>query len=145
MGGHRQIFVQYKKTSPDAIVPTYKDGSCNEFDLYSLSDAKVTSFYVAYIRTGIKLDVPEGYEIELTPGEYFSNDTSITFIGDKICIDQSKKSEIYIPVAISHSSQIDGLISATLPAGSKIAKGVIRPIYRAIFQEEGAYDKWEVM
>ena len=56
-----------KLIHPDAVFPSYAYPSDSGFDLYSTIDYTLPPFGRALIPTGIKLSIPEGYEIQVRP------------------------------------------------------------------------------
>jgi dUTP pyrophosphatase len=56
--------MKIKKLSPDAVMPVKAKDSDTGFDLVATSDAVITESYVQY-HTGIAVELPEGYDIEL--------------------------------------------------------------------------------
>ena len=57
--------VNFKKLDPNAKVPTYAHEIDAGIDFYTLEDDSVDNLTTKIIRTGIAMEIPEGYSLEL--------------------------------------------------------------------------------
>lgn len=53
--------LKVKKLHPDAIIPQYAHFDDAGFDLFAIEDVELESMQRAQIRTGIAMEIPEGY------------------------------------------------------------------------------------
>lgn len=61
------INVKIKKLSQDAIVPFYAKEGDSGIDLYTLNDTVIPAKSAVAIPTGIALEIPYGYEMQVRP------------------------------------------------------------------------------
>ncbi|MCZ1068523.1 deoxyuridine 5'-triphosphate nucleotidohydrolase [Clostridioides difficile] len=61
------INVKVKKLNQDAIVPSYAKEGDSGIDLYALEDATIPARSAVAIPTGIALEIPRGYEMQVRP------------------------------------------------------------------------------
>ena len=81
------------------------------------------------IPTGLRLEIPEGYEIQVRPRSGLALKSSITVLNAPGTIDSDYRGEIGI-VLINH-----GKNPFTVTPNMRIAQLVFSPVYRAIFCE----------
>ena len=59
--------IKIKKLHPDAITPTRSHPHDAGLDLYALDDMDIPDGETVLVRTGIAVDIPEGYEAQVRP------------------------------------------------------------------------------
>ncbi|EIS9524099.1 deoxyuridine 5'-triphosphate nucleotidohydrolase [Clostridioides difficile] len=81
------INVKIKKLSQDAIVPSYAKEGDSGIDLYTLKDTIIPAKSVVAISTGIALEIPFGYEMQIRPrsgislkGMLFTRDVEVLYV-----------------------------------------------------------------
>ena len=123
--------INYKKTSPKAICPTYGTEYSAGADLYALldEDAVIKSGETLLVHTGIAAEIPEGYV-----GLVFARSGLATKKGlapaNKVgVIDADYRGEIMVPLH-NHSSE-DRVISH----GERIAQMAIVPFLKVEYNE----------
>lgn len=123
--------INYKKTSPKAICPTYGTEYSAGADLYALldQDATIKSGETLLVHTGIAAEIPEGYA-----GLVFARSGLATKKGlapaNKVgVIDADYRGEIMVPIH-NHSSE-DRVISH----GERIAQMAIVPFLKVEYVE----------
>ncbi len=62
-----KIPVRFRKLVPEAIVPSYAHPGDAGADLYALEDTWVAPYSTVPVRTGIAVEIPEGWEIQIRP------------------------------------------------------------------------------
>ncbi len=62
-----KVPVRFRKLVPEAIVPSYAHPGDAGADLYALEDTLITSDSTLAVRTGIAVEIPEGWEIQIRP------------------------------------------------------------------------------
>lgn len=61
------VQVKIKKLHEDAIIPSYaKEGDAG-FDLYTLKEVEIYPHQTVVIPTGIAMEIPKGYEVQVRP------------------------------------------------------------------------------
>ena len=83
----------------------------------------------ALIPTGLRVAIPEGFEIQVRPRSGLALKEQITVLNTPGTIDADYRGEINI-ILINHSKK-----SFTVTSGMRIAQLVVAPVVRAIFVE----------
>jgi len=122
MSGDHQIPLRYKKISVDAIDPVYNYSSDSGFDLHSTQDVKISGFGRFLVPTGIKLDIPEGYEIQIRSKSGLAMNHGLMVLNSPGTIDQGYDGEIKVIVFNTNPSTIE------IKTGQKIAQAVLCPV-----------------
>ena len=111
-----------------AKVPTYATDGSGCFDFYSRSEVTVNHHTQALLDTGVAVEVPEGHVMLMfsRSGHGFNHLTRLAnCVG---VIDSDYRGTIAVKLVN------DGGPPFTLPAGSRIAQGLILPLPRIAFQ-----------
>jgi dUTP pyrophosphatase len=120
--------VQFTKTDPRAVVPTYATDGASGLDLVAL---EVTPRpYGADVRTGIAIELPDGYEAQVRPRSGLARRGWAAVLGT---IDSDYRGEI--GVTLWHAPWRLGGIMRTLHEqmprpGDRVAQLVIAPVSR---------------
>lgn len=134
--------IKIRKLHPEATIPEYKTQGAAGFDLVSLEDAEILPGESKAVRTGIAVEIPEGFEIQVRPRSGVSLKTSLRVANSPGTVDSDFRGEICV---IMHNS--NGLLknsdgttlelngSHKISKGERIAQGVVCPVIRAIFEE----------
>jgi dUTP pyrophosphatase len=115
--------VNVKKLDPEAHIPEKKSVNAAAFDLYALEDIKLVPFAVIKVRTGIAVEIPDGFKGEVyTRSGYALKGISVVNQPGKI--DSDYRGEVfvllrYIPIDFWDYIKV-GLFE---PGGYKIKKG----------------------
>lgn len=149
------VKIRIKKLHPDAVVPKYASELASGFDLVAVEDVIVKPGATVMVPTGIALEIPLGYELQIRPRSGISRKTKLRISNTPGTIDADYRGEIKILVDnIAPETEyaedilfgIDGKAvyaineGAPLPTyliqkGDRIAQGVIVPVVRAEFEE----------
>jgi dUTP pyrophosphatase len=62
-----EVNVNVKRLSPDAILPRKAHESDAGFDLYAVEDTVIEPGETALIKTGLAVELPEGFEMQIRP------------------------------------------------------------------------------
>lgn len=123
--------INYKKTSPNAICPTYGTEYSAGADLYALLDGEIIikAGETYLVHTGIAAEIPEGYV-----GLVFARSGLATKKGlapaNKVgVIDADYRGEIMVPVH-NHSSE-----DRVIAHGERIAQMAIVPFLKVEYNE----------
>ena len=111
-------------------LPSYAYPGDAGFDLVAAIDKPLTIYpgNRAVIQTGIKVAIPDGYELQIRSRSGMTKDYGIIVANSPGTIDRGYRGEIGVIVA-----NIDEFDSFTVQPGMKIAQGVISPIVQAEF------------
>jgi len=112
-----------------AVVPEYKTVGAAGADLCALLDNPVVieSGKVAIIPTGLFLEIPQGYEIQVRPRSGLAAKNGVTVLNTPGTIDSDYRGELKI-ILINLGSE-----AFTINSGDRIAQMVIAPVVQASF------------
>ena len=121
--------VEIKKTSEKAMIPVYAKPGDSGFDLVTVDDVVVSPFSTAIINTGLRMAVPEGFELQIRPRSGISVKTPLIIKNSPGTIDSGYRGDIGI---IVHNLSYE---SYYVPSGTRIAQGVVCPVVQVVFAE----------
>lgn len=149
-----RLQVKIKRLHPDAVIPQYAHEGDAGFDLVAVEDVIVEPGETAKVPTGIAIELPPGYELQVRPRSGITLRTKLRVqLGT---VDSNYRGEIGVIVdniaedPCGNESQyltyIDGLDYRTdgeaypndtylIRKGDRIAQGVIAPVATAEFIE----------
>ena len=117
------------KLRKDAIVPTYAHEGDAGFDLYSVDELILYPNQYQLVGTGIALDIPFGYEVQVRPRSGLALKHGITILNSPGTVDCSYRGEIMV-MLINHSAEW-----FRITKGMRIAQGVLAKCTYASFVE----------
>lgn len=106
----------------DARFPTYAYPSDSGFDLYSTIEHNIPPFGRALIPTGLKLSIPEEFEIQVRPKSGLALKQGLTVLNTPGTVDQGYTGEIQVIVFNTNNETV------TISKGMKIAQAVLCPV-----------------
>lgn len=121
--------VKIQKISEDAILPSYAHEGDAGMDIYSIKEYIVQPSHRVLVATGIKVEVPKGYEMQVRPKSGLALKEGITVLNTPGTIDSGYRGEVGV-IVINHSSK-----DYKIEKGQKIAQAVFNKIERAVFVE----------
>ena len=124
------IFI--KKLNTNAEIPTYKTQGASGADLYACLEKDVTinpSEFKA-IKTGISVEIPNGFEMQVRPRSGLALKYGITVLNSPGTIDSDYRGEIAV-ILINHGKE-----SFTVKNGDRIAQIILSKTERANFIEQ---------
>jgi len=119
--------VKIIKIHPKAVTPTYGTPLAAGFDFYSVQNITLVPGESKLVKTGLQMEIPEGYELQVRPRSGMSLKTPVRISNAPGTIDSDYRGEICI-IAESHKHY-------AIKVGDRIAQGVIAPIVQADFEE----------
>ncbi|CCL51330.1 TPA: deoxyuridine 5'-triphosphate nucleotidohydrolase [Clostridioides difficile] len=145
------INVKIKKLSQDAIVPSYAKEGDSGIDLYTLEDTVIPAKSAVAISTGIALEIPYGYEMQVRPRSGISL-KGILFTRDvTVCDKEQLKKQIRKSFVVHPTVRLGTVDSGyrgeikiityneenfeiLIPKHIKLAQGVFQQVPRAILK-----------
>jgi len=106
----------------DAKAPSYAYPSDSGFDLRSTVEINLPPFGRALIPTGIKLSIPEEYEIQIRPKSGLALNQGITVLNTPGTVDSGYVGEIKVILFNTNNQTV------TISKGMKIAQAVLCPV-----------------
>lgn len=129
--------VKIQKISPDAKIPEYAHVSDAGADVYSAEDVVIGPNSTTIVKTGIKIAIPGGYEIQVRPRSGMSAKTGIRVANAPGTIDSEYRGEVGI---ILHNTSIEPY---EVKKGDKIAQLLIAPTPMIHWEEVEELDTTE--
>lgn len=150
--GKKIVTIQVEKCSEDTKIPTYARVGDAGMDIYSTEEATLAPGEKKLIGTGIKVAIPEGYEIEVVPKSGIALRTGLKVSNSPGTIDSGYRDEIKVIVENSEPSikdieytfddnrnpVIKSILhgkSYTIEKGQKIAQIILKEVPMINFQE----------
>jgi dUTP pyrophosphatase len=120
------LIVMHKKLHPDAKTPFYATTGSAGCDFYSVEEIIIMPGETKKIRTGIALEIPEGYFMNLEGRSGLSAKGIVKSGG---VIDSDYRGEVHIVLHNSTKEQFK------IEKGDRIAQGVMMKVQQAHFHE----------
>ena len=121
----RTVNIKVLKETEDAILPTYAHFGDAGADLYANEEVDIQPNEVKIIQTGLKVEIPDGYEMQVRPRIGMSTKTPI--LGILGTVDSGYRGPLGV-MLYNH-----GDISYRIQKGDRIAQAVIAPTYHGNF------------
>jgi dUTP pyrophosphatase len=121
----------------DAKFPSYAYPSDSGFDLYSTIEYNLPPLGRALIPTGIKLSIPEEYEIQIRPKSGLALNQGLTVLNTPGTVDSGYVGEIKVIVFNTNNETV------TISKGMKIAQAVLCPVVNGRYVSLNLLDKVE--
>ena len=126
----------------DALVPAYQTTGSVGLDLHAYIDRRLNprrlligSGQIALVKTGIAVQIPEGFEGQIRPRSGLALKYGVTVINAPGTIDPDYRGDISVAL-INHSK-----MSFQFLHGDRIAQLVICPVQRVQIQESDKLDR----
>jgi len=121
--------IRFKKLRPGAIIPKYATAGASGFDLAAAEEVLLFNGTTKAIPTGLAVDIPQGFEMQIRPRSGLSLKTSLRMPNSPGTIDSDYRGEIGVILENTGSQPL------TIDRGMRIAQGVIVPVGRAEIEE----------
>ena len=119
---------------PGAVLPEYRTEGSAGADLRARLDATLwlESLQRAVVPTGLRLEIPNGFEAQVRPRSGLALEKGITCLNSPGTIDSDYRGEIRV-ILVNLSSE-----RAAIEPGDRIAQIVVTPVLRADFRNSAA-------
>ena len=118
--------IKLKRLHKDAIIPTYATEGSAAVDLYAVEDYSIKIGGVIWLRTGIAIEVPEGYYAEIYNRSSMAAKHEVVIVSSRV-IDSDYRGEITVPVKlIANNIPIPMIYSVPIKKGDRIAQMMIK-------------------
>ena len=131
------IPVKIVRISEDAVLPTYAHNSDAGADVYSIENVELKPHKTEIIKTGLKVAIPKGYEIQIRPRSGVSLKTTLRIANSPATIDSSYRGEIGIIM------ENTGNLTVKIEKGERIAQMLIAPTPMIQWEEVNELDSTE--
>jgi dUTP pyrophosphatase len=119
--------ISFVKEHEDAQLPTYGTAGAAGADVYSIGEYKIPPGEHRLVSTGLKCNIPAGYEIQVRPRSGLALKQRVTVLNSPGTIDSDYTGTLGV-VLINHSDSI-----FTVNPGDRIAQIVVAPVVVATF------------
>jgi len=117
-----KLDVSYKKSNENTIDPKYVYESDSGFDLYSVEDKWIHPFDRVLIPTGLHVDIPDGYEIQVRSKSGLALKQGLMVLNSPGTVDQGYLGEIQVILFNTTNQKVK------IEKGKKIAQAVLCPV-----------------
>lgn len=124
-----QTAVGYKRLTGGAKVPTYSSAHAAGADLFSVEFITIEAGEWALVKTGIALEIPVGYEVQIRPRSGLALKYGVTVLNSPGTIDSDYRGEIGV-ILVNHGQDI-----FKINPGDRIAQMVLAQHETAFFFE----------
>jgi dUTP pyrophosphatase len=114
--------VTFSKSNPEAVSPKYAYESDSGFDLYSTEEMTIPSLDRQLIPTGIHIDIPEGYEVQVRSKSGLALKQGLMVLNSPGTVDQGYTGEIQVIMFNTTKNKVK------IEKGQKIAQAVLCPV-----------------
>ena len=111
--------LRFKKLDPRATLPAYQTSGASGFDFYSTEKAVLRPGEVTLVSTGLAVEIPEGYEIQVRARSGLAAKFGVFLVNGIGTIDADYRGEIKVIMSTC------GQRPVVLEAGERIAQGVL--------------------
>jgi dUTP diphosphatase len=121
--------IKIKKINKEAIVPFYVHKGDAGMDIFSVEEKVIKPKERALISTGLKFEIPFGYEMQIRPKSGLAINYGITVLNTPGTIDSGYRGEL--KVILFNSSNEDYLVEKK----AKVAQAIIATVEEAEIEE----------
>jgi len=114
--------IKFKKLNGEAIIPEFKTSGAAGMDIASIEPVTLEPMQFKIVKTGLAVEIPDGYEIQVRPRSGMACKKGITVINTPGTIDADYRGEI--GVGLINLSPVSVLIGH----GERIAQLVVNKI-----------------
>jgi dUTP pyrophosphatase len=118
----------------DNALPQYETNGSAGLDIKSAENGLLKPGQFKLITTGLRVEIPYGYEIQVRPRSGLAKNYGITVLNSPGTIDADYRGEIGV-ILINH-----GQYDFEIKSGDRIAQLVIAPVERIQWQAVGSLD-----
>ena len=123
------VEIKFQKLHSDAQIPSYAHIGDAGADVYAIAEVTLYPNNRVAIPTGLAVDIPIGYELQVRPKSGLALKHGITVLNSPGTIDAGYRGEIQV-ILINL-----GAASHTFEKGHKIAQLVLKPVIQANYVE----------
>lgn len=120
--------IRIQKTHKDAVIPKYQTKGSAGFDLHSIEDITLLEGQTSLISTGLTVEIPEGYEMQIRSRSGLALKHGIFVLNGPGTIDSDYRGQIGIILTNAGKN-------FSIKKGDRIAQGVVNKITQAEFEE----------
>lgn len=116
------VDVKVQKIHKDAVIPEYAHVTDAGADIYAIEDMTVKPHTTVLVKTGLKVAIPTGYEIQIRPRSGMSFKTTMRVANTPGTIDAGYRGEVCVIM------ENTGNLTYNISKGDRVAQMVIMPV-----------------
>ena len=126
-----EVLVKVVKNAPRAVLPQYESKGAAGMDLHALLEADIFIPPLGRVKipTGLKIEIPEGYEAQVRPRSGLAFKKGLTVLNSPGTIDSDYRGDLDVILINLGSSDI------IIKDGERIAQLVVAPVCQATITE----------
>jgi len=126
-----EVIIKILKTDPRVLLPQYESEGASGMDVKAFLEHDITipPFGRVKIPTGLKIEIPFGYEAQVRPRSGLALKTGLTVLNSPGTIDSDYRGDLEI-ILINLSND-----DVTIKNAQRIAQLVVSPVRRAVITE----------
>jgi len=134
VGAVEKVLLKILKADPRIILPQYESEGASGMDLraFLIDDITIPPLGREKIPTGLKLEIPSGYEAQVRPRSGLAIKTGLTVLNSPGTIDSDYRGDLEI-ILINLGAE-----NVTIKDGDRIAQLVIAPVCHALLEESNS-------
>jgi dUTP pyrophosphatase len=117
-----RIYFRYSQSHQDAVEPKYAYPTDSGFDLHSVEEISIEGFGRALVSTGLHLDIPENYEVQVRSKSGLALKQGLMVLNSPGTVDQGYTNEVKVIVFNTTKETVK------IEKGQKIAQAVLCPV-----------------
>lgn len=123
------VVIKVKLLEADGQIPVYAHSTDSGADLFALEDKFISSNEMAPLRTGIAVELPPGYELQVRSKSGLAAKHNLFVLNSPGTVDQDYRGEIMVLMFNA------GKLSYKINKGDKIAQMVVSPVIQAYYEK----------
>ena len=121
--------IRIKKIRDNAVTPHYEHDGDAGMDLYAVEDSTLCPGERKLIPTGLQVEVPKGYEMQIRPKSGLALKHGITVLNTPGTVDSCYRGEVGVIMLNTAAADYE------VKAGEKVAQAVIARVEKAVIEE----------
>lgn len=121
--------LKFKKLNSEATLPKYQTSAASGFDLCSTEDIQLESGKVSLVSTGLSVEIPEGYELQIRARSGLAAKKGVFLVNGIGTIDADYRGELKVILSTCAEQAVD------IKKGDRIAQGVLMKVEQAAIVE----------
>lgn len=124
--------IRFRKMREGAVIPTQAHKGDAGYDLCSCGTYRITPGQTVKVATGICLEIPEGYYMEIVPRSGYSYKTNLRIPNSPGTVDSGYRGEVTV---LLQNIATDPFEIYTVSPGDRIAQMILRRMYPFTLEE----------
>jgi len=117
-----EVIVKIKKINEEVQTPIYQTNGSAAFDLHSIEEKIIPPNNRTLVRTGLKIELPQGYELQIRPRSGLALKHGITVLNSPGTVDSDYRGEIGIILFNTTNNEF------IVKKGDRIAQAVVNKV-----------------